>query len=367
MSTRLLPIQEKTARPLKLFFFVVILSFSGARAEWVPFEHDVNGFVTALKVFQDQMVAAGTFSYADTLKVDHIAAWNGKRWCALGTGLNKPPSALEVYHGSLFAAGHFSKKGMLTYGLAEWNGQTWSYLEKGPSNYAGTLCVYDGKLVVGGNFTHRQAEFIGLWDGNELGFSGIGTNASVTAVCVYAGDLFVGGSFDLVGDWLHERGIKAPGIAQWNGTRWVAMDGGVDDLRGIVHGAFLGAIPFRGSVNAFEVFNGNLIVGGEFTLAGDVATANVAQWNGRYWLAMPPGVKDPIEALCVYKGDLYAGGDFGIARWSGSKWEYYRDLEGFVRAFCIYRDSLFVGGDFRIGDRKVYLAQLLIDKTGQPR
>jgi hypothetical protein len=75
-----------------------------------------------------------------------------------------------------------------------------------------------------------------------------------------------------------------------------------------------------------------LVVAGNFTLAGDVRTNNIAAWDGARWHALAQGVGTPSEsifALEEFQGQLYASGILstasgvpvrGIARFDGAQW-----------------------------------------------
>jgi hypothetical protein len=61
-------------------------------------------------------------------------------------------------------------------------------------------------------------------------------NFYIDALCTYQGKLVVGGDFDTIGNY-----IPAPGIAQWDGTRWDSINKGVMDPAALL------------------VYNGNLV------------------------------------------------------------------------------------------------------------
>ena len=77
--------------------------------------------------------------------------------------------------------------------------------------------------------------------------------------------------------------------------------------------------------------NGRLVAGGQFSTAGGVAANRIAQWDGTAWSPLGSGSTSyPVNALAVLpNGDLIAGGAFstmggvivdGVARWDGSTW-----------------------------------------------
>ena len=86
------------------------------------------------------------------------------------------------------------------------------------------------------------------------------------------------------------------------------------------------------SVRALAVLpNGRLVAGGQFSTAGGVSANRIAQWDGNAWTPLGSGSTSyPVSALAVLpNGDLIAGGAFatmggvtvnGVARWDGSTW-----------------------------------------------
>jgi len=119
------------------------------------------------------------------------------------------------------------------------------------------------------------------------------------------------------------------------------------------------ALPFAAAQTA-------VIVGGEFTEAGGVATQNLAQWNGNAWSRLngPPMADGIVWSLATYQGKLVAAGRYNqigtetfknIAQFDGYQWAplgtgielvlvppYTAD----VRALTVYRDQLIAGGLF---------------------
>ena len=75
---------------------------------------------------------------------------------------------------------------------------------------------------------------------------------------------------------------------------------------------------------------GNLYAGGNFNIIGDVITPGIAQWNGTKWLPLGAGLMGDVSTLAVCGNDVYVGGYFTapvggaansavqIARWNGA-------------------------------------------------
>ncbi len=106
------------------------------------------------------------------------------------------------------------------------------------------------------------------------------------------------------------------------------MDGGVD-----------------GTIYAVEIFNSELYIGGEFTLADGTPTGGLAKWSGSNWVpAIGGGTDGGVDDMTVYAGQLIVCGNFyevgggtfagGIAGWNGSTWH---DLNGGSESGAIYR------------------------------
>jgi trimeric autotransporter adhesin len=139
------------------------------------------------------------------------------------------------------------------------------------------------------------------------------------------------------------------GISQWDGSSWSPL--------GLISGL---------GVTSMTSQNGDLIVGGNFTSIGGILANNVARWDGANWLPLGVGLSytgaTTVSTLCVYNGELYAGGTFltpgfslgsglslisYIAKWNGSQWKTVgTGVNGVVKSLCVYNGQLYVGGTF---------------------
>jgi hypothetical protein len=99
--------------------------------------------------------------------------------------------------------------------------------------------------------------------------------------------------------------------------------------------------------NAVCVYNGELYAGGAY---------GIRKWDGSMWNNVGGGINGEVFALAVLQGKLYAGGNFTfaggietpfIAMWDGSMWN---DLGGspnsLVRCLTVYDNKLIIGGYF---------------------
>src|SRR5690606_2027619 len=120
---------------------------------------------------------------------------------------------------------------------------------------------------------------------------------------------------------------------------------------------------------ALAVYQGELVAGGDFTMAGGAPAGCIAAWNGSSWRALGPGmvsINQPlgpaVYALAVYKGVLYAAGAFShvdpwtvnsIARWDGVSWRRVTSgvtgpIGNYIFALHEHDGDLYVGGTFDI-------------------
>ena len=108
--------------------------------------------------------------------------------------------------------------------------------------------------------------------------------------------------------------MAANRVARWDGSTWQPFGLGMND-----------------DVRALTVYNGELIAGGDFDVAGGVQAYNIASWNAltEAWQPLGSGIAR-VSALVTYHDTLidgglfrYAGGVYArhIARWDGASWD----------------------------------------------
>jgi hypothetical protein len=135
--------------------------------------------------------------------------------------------------------------------------------------------------------------------------------------------------------------FSSPGsnIARWNGTAWQTLGTGTN-----------------GVVNALTIFNNVLIVGGAFNNVGN----NIAAWNGTTWTSLGLGTNDTVYSLAVYANSLRAGGAFTtaggvncrrLALYTGTTWgsmpgNVNNGANNTVYALTVFGNDLICGGSF---------------------
>ncbi len=156
---------------------------------------------------------------------------------------------------------------------------------------------------------------------------------------VYATAVAANGDLYVGGTFTIAGTAQVNNIAKWNGTTWSALGAGVN-----------------GRVSALAVSGTNLFVGGEFTTAGGAPANRIARWDGTAWTALGAGVGGAVNALAVSGADLYVGGAFTtaggapanrVARWNGTAWSALgTGVNGLVKAIAVSGANVYVGGDF---------------------
>jgi hypothetical protein len=70
-------------------------------------------------------------------------------------------------------------------------------------------------------------------------------------------------------------------------------------------------------VRAVTIYQGDLVVAGDFLTAGEMTVNRIARWDGTQWSALSgpsgTGMNNTVFALTVHDGDLIAGGFFTTA------------------------------------------------------
>ena len=153
------------------------------------------------------------------------------------------------------------------------------------------------------------------------------------------------GSLVIGGQFTQVCGVPASNVALWDGNRWMPLGTGLNE-----------------EVLSLLVFNGDLVASGRFTGSGLTEASGVATWNGTSWQAMGAGFDlgpsnlPTVAALAVYRDELIAAGEFtrsgatplrSIARWDGTSWNPLGEgLNGRVLALASLGYSLYAGGLF---------------------
>ncbi len=261
---------------------------SPGTSEYSP--SDNSGALSDGTAWRDQLVAVGFFNYIGGAPAKNVARWDGRRWHALGTGLNDSAGAITVYEGDVIVGGGFTSAGGVSCArVARWNGSTWSPMGKGFTDRVYTLFNFDGELIAVGSFGlsgTTRCNGIARWDGSAWQPFGTGTNGDVWAAARFNGDLVIGGDFTEAG------GVPCSRLARWDGAAWRPLSGGAD-----------------APVYALLAHQGRLYTFGEFLTIDGRPSRMAAHWDGRTWTPLH-GVATDVEYLyCarVFRGEVCVG------------------------------------------------------------
>jgi hypothetical protein len=133
------------------------------------------------------------------------------------------------------------------------------------------------------------------------------------------------------------------GVAKWNGTAWTSL--------GRLAATASGGAGSLG-INAMVVYNGQLYAGGDMDSVNGVYvdhTIGVAKYNGTTWEKLGTGVFDlsGVTSLAVYHNELYAGGNYGVNKWDGTSWTSVGTVDGPANVvLAVYHDELYAASSF---------------------
>src|SRR5437879_7288252 len=100
------------------------------------------------------------------------------------------------------------------------------------------------------------------------------------------------GNIYIGGNFIVAGNVIANRVAKWDGSTWSALGSGISG----------GNAPF---VIALAMSGTNLYVGGSFNSAGGVPATNIAKWNGSTWSPVGSGIGNTVFALAVLGADVY--------------------------------------------------------------
>lgn len=343
-----------------LAFFCLFIS---SKAQWQDVGGGVNGSTHVITTWNNMLIDGGSFNGP----CGRIAGWNGFAWNCFASGVGLVARDAISWNGNLVVCGDFwnvNQPCTNCNGIAMWDGTQWLPLGTGFNNDVLCLTIWNGDLVAGGDFTTADGNpvsRVARWTGSAwVPIGGLSDfDNDIRCLTTYNGELWAGGDFNNVGG-----NTPADGLVKWNGTAWVGGNSGVDVIGGVdstvrcfyvdpqtnllyMGGHFLelngdancaGVAVYNGNtwapmgtgvnsyVRALTKYNGTIIVGGDFSMAGSIAANKIARFNQTtgVWAAMGTGMNDYVKGLDVWNGELYAGGPFttadGLPRTGVAKW-----------------------------------------------
>jgi hypothetical protein len=308
-------------------------------AAWVP---NVDGSVDALTVSGGNVYLGGAFTHVNGTTRHRIAAVGpaaatAPALLAFDPNAGQPVLALAHDGTSVYAGGQFAVIGGTTRlnaaqispttGLTAWNPAT-----DGPVD---AIAVNGSGVWLGGSFAHAGGAARGdlaLVDptsgtalGSDSGLSGqVDALASDGAGGVYVGGLFSGGGQANLAE-VGSSGAPAawsPGVA--------------------------------GTVDAIDVADGVVYVGGSFTTAGGAPRTNLAAVSAgsgaaTLWI---PNVSGVVDAIVSNGSSVYVGGASGLTAFdpvTGAATGWAPSMSGTVDTLVVLGNTVYAGGTFSGG------------------
>lgn len=373
--------------------------------QWTPLGNGTNDAVYALAVGNNaEIYVGGAFTVAGGISGNGIALWQEGEWKSVGDGVegaNQEVRALLFADNTLYAAGNFARAGNVeTPNIAQWNGSEWRALGSGIEPYNATvysLAIHNTIVYASGFLsadTATQGAHIRSWNGKSWTVEGICDDAVRALAFLTNGTLAAAGDFtkfyNTINASVQTRHIALKVSGQWQedqgginqrvhalalDTSGALLVGGEFNTAGTTVVNYLARFAFPnvwkplditpntsvdGSVYATAIApNGDLYIGGNFTIAGTTTANAIARWDGQQWHALGSGIQGTVYALAVdKKGLVYAGGNFGtagetmanaIARWDGTQWHSLNTNTAYMRVFALAISDegiLYAGGQF---------------------
>lgn len=360
-----------------------------------------NNSVYSIDVNGTSMFLGGVFTFvnAGTLSAKRVVKTDGLTWEPLYTDANQTDNGLNTSVNTVFSTTSFlvALTGLDTW---TWNPSVPEWVSRGSHNgnttssrdvviFGSTLTVNTpGATMVGADSAGSISDFnIGAEEWSEFGMSqGVSTNTHQLAYGL--GPLYATGDFTAFD-------ANAQGLAWYNGVSWQAAPNHeqlgnlnltqVNDLQQggnefclqtggspiaatrywVNHVCYNGSqwvgdnrAPLSNVIQTIGSFQGNVIHGGDFTIAGDVYSAFVAQldnsftWQDISQLTWSGGGAGSVSNLATYDGHLYASGIFnaangtavnGIAKYDGINWSAVSaGLNGFDALMTVWNNELII-------------------------
>lgn len=296
-----------------LLFFLLSYSFVYSQS-WQSVGGGTNNSSHGMLVWNGKLVNLGSYNNP----CNRVATWDGTQWECLGGGVGIVARAGTVWNGNLVVVGDFWNNFQPCTGcngIAMWDGTSWTALGNGFNNDVLTVTVYNGDLIVGGDFTqadgvacNRVVRYNSITNSFESMGAVTDMDNDVRCMTVYDGELWVGGDFNNVGG-----NPPSDGLVKWDETTssWVGGNSGVD---------LIGGVNETVRVLYVNPNDDNLYMGGEFpelhdgdAAAEDFNMAGVAMYDGSNWYPLGTGLNEYCRAIHEYNGDLIVGGYFTMA------------------------------------------------------
>ena len=336
-------------------------------------EDGVNGVVRTLLVQGSNLLVGGTFTSAypgdmttSPVSARYVARWfewpddpklNTTWWKGLGQrGMNGFVNVLELFDGSVYAAGSFTQADRISAdGIARYDAtrKIWRNLASGAGNNIFALDADGGEIWVGGEFNQPGIGIgtrLGTLDGDRWDLIPGLFNGSIFNVASHDNWVYVCGHFDRVGN------LSARNVVRFNKTtrQWETL-GNLPGPQADSFYDFVASLTFDGD---------DIYIGGDFISAGDVTAFSIVKWNSQTdtWTALKRGINGQVFSIIKDGDEIYAGGRFlgagdlvngkaikarNIALLTDGDWQTLEEgVDEVIWAMVQKDDRIYMGGNF---------------------
>jgi hypothetical protein len=250
---------------------------------WSALGTGLNGNVSSLVVYNNNLYAAGGFDSAGGAPALHIARWDGTSWSSVGAGISHTINTMAVYNNNLYAGGSGLDDSNKSYpALSKWNGTVWdsikgicsAYQYGCQSNGINALSVGNGRLYITGMFTDsakQHGDFVS-WNGTSLNWN-ISTayfNPTNSFLGVDFNSLFVYNGFIIGGN---------TSIFFYNDTLWQQVGNGINVCNWHLCICNIDNTP-NPVVFTIAGYNNRLYIGGQFSTMYSNLANGFAMFSG---------------------------------------------------------------------------------------
>ncbi|CAO3691119.1 hypothetical protein G6F70_006527 [Rhizopus microsporus] len=277
-----------------------------AELQWGPLSTELasNSIVNDIKEYQDSLYIVGSFKGTDSSNgvYNNIVQYNSGKLKALKSGGTNGPIesiAIAPQTGEIFVAGNFSALAssnatqISSVGRYNVNQATWNPLEGGIQGVAHKVSLINGHILVSGEIekiSSISAFGVGWWNIGKAAWDYDMPFLSGTVYCTleYDNKYYFSGSIHAA------QRYQSFGSSVFNAT-------------------VLSQLPFypldqQPVVTAGAVINSTIILGGQFTLPGNIK--NIALYQNSSWRGVEGSDwKGTIYSMVAHQDTLYVGGE----------------------------------------------------------
>jgi hypothetical protein len=265
---------------------------------WMQITPPLDGQVDVMKVHRGALIAGGWFEVDGGQPIRGLAQWSGASWQAVGDPLEEPDgwcrwvhvSSMTLWRDRLLIGGWFNNSG----NLAAWDG---AVLEAIPCSLrVDALTVWRDMLLVGGGFCGDvqcpSVSGLTAWDGLDWSDFANWMNlvpADCPRILGFSSLLASDDGVIVTGTLPEFEDPSIEKIALWTGDKWQPM-GSVNGHAGLLS----------------EADDHLLVVATET----DFGPSQILRWESESWIPIGPALDGCVTDLVVFDGSLIVGGDF---------------------------------------------------------